>query len=224
MIRVLTALLCLVLLAGSSLAGPNAGGVLVVHYNKAAKVPSEKGYVDGGLKDCKDVVNQAPADSTVMWFVYAAFPPGSSPRLKVVCFGCKYDADKVGLLRAFPPPSALEIKRNNNGTPWPGPGTGDSIAFDGRLTNPVNEIYCFAGYGPKGETFATCSHPDSLLGGMADDGVPSVLDGIVKYGSLGFGVPGSTPCPGKAAPAGPTAPIAPDKPVPPATPGAPTPH
>jgi hypothetical protein len=70
------------------------------------------------------------------------------------------------------------------------------LGFSSPLTGTLNEIYCFAGYGPQGESFAVTANPDSVQGGtFADDDVPSALDPIASYGSLGFGVVGPLTCP-----------------------------
>jgi hypothetical protein len=184
------------------LAGPNAGGVLLVHCDPSAEVPGEATFVDGGLAACDSAVVQAPADSTVLWFVYAAFPPEASPRVSVVSFGCQFDADSVGILWSAAPPGSTALRYEpdaSNNVFWPYPGTGELLGFASPLTGTLNEIYCFAGYGPQGETFAVVANPDSVQGGtFADDDVPSALDAIVDYGSLGFGVAGTLGCPAPA--------------------------
>jgi hypothetical protein len=178
-----------------ALAGPNAGGVLLVHCNPAMEVPGEATFVDGELAACDSAVVQAPADSTVLWFIYAAFPSGSSPRLKVVTFGCQFDADSVGILWAAPRPGSSELRYEPTAY-WPYPGSGTMMGFTEALTDSVDEIYAFAGYGPTGETFSVVAHPDSVQGGrFADDGTPSELDAIADFGSLGFGVAGALACP-----------------------------
>jgi hypothetical protein len=159
------------------------------------EVPGEATFVDGELAACDSAVVEAPADSTVLWFLYAAFPSGSSPRLKVVTFGCQFDADSVGLLWAAPRPGSSELRYEPTAS-WPYPGSGTMMGFAEALTDSVDEIYCFAGYGPEGETFAVVANPDSVQGGVfADDGTPSTLDSIADFGSLGFGMAGWHPCP-----------------------------
>jgi hypothetical protein len=180
---------------GPAVGGVNAGGVLLVHCNPAMEVPGEATFVDGGLAACDSAVVQAPADSTVLWFIYAAFPSGSSPRLKVVTFGCQFDADSVGILWAAPRPGSSELRYEPTAY-WPYPGSGTMMGFTEALTDSVDEIYCFAGYGPEGENFALVANPDSVQGGVfADDGTPSELDAIADFGSLGFGVAGALACP-----------------------------
>jgi hypothetical protein len=200
-----------------TLAGPNAGGVLLVHCNPATEVPGEATFVEGGLAACDSAVVQAPADSTVLWFLYAAFPASSSPRVAVVSFGCQFDADSVGILWSAAPPGSTALRYEpdaGGGVYWPYPGTGELLGFATPLTGTLNEIYCFAGYGPQGESFSVVANPDSVQGGgFSDDGTPSLLDDIADFGSLGFGVPGSVPCPqGLDSPGGPNGPTWPDSP------------
>jgi hypothetical protein len=193
-----------------AIAGPNAGGVLLVHCNPALTVPGEATFVDGGLAACDRAVVQAPADSTVLWFLYAAFPLNSSPSVSVVSFGCQFDADSVGILWSAAPPGSAALRYEpeaGNGVYWPYPGTGELLGFANPLTGTLNEIYVFAGYGPTGETFSVVANPDSVQGGrFADDGTPSELDEIADYGSLGFGAAGYAPCPIQDSPGGPNAP------------------
>jgi hypothetical protein len=135
----------------------------------------------------------------VLWFVYAAFPSGSSPRVTVVSFGCQFDADSVGILWSAAPPGSTALRYEpeaGNNVFWPYPGTGELLGFASPLTGTLNEIYCFAGYGPQGESFFVVANPDSVQGGVfADDGSPSELDPIEEYGALGFGRAGTLACP-----------------------------
>jgi hypothetical protein len=197
-------IVALVLLACSArlaLAGPNAGGILLVHYKAGTPVPQDPTFVDGGLTDCAHAITQAPAsvtnENTVLWYIYAAFPPNAQPRVSVVSFGCQFNSDLVGINWAAGPPGSLELRYEPvAGTPWPYPGTGTLLGLASTMTGIVDEIYCFAGYGPQSETFGLGPNPDPHLGGVfADDGTPSLTDPIVSYGSLGFGINGTLSCP-----------------------------
>ena len=193
MSRFLLATLALLLLLGPAVAGPNQGGVLLVHCNPDVSVPQDPTFVDGELAACDSAVVQAPVDSTVLWFVYAAFPSDSSPRLKVATFGCEFDENQVGLLWWATRPGAMEIRYEEVAN-WPYTGSGTAIGFSETLIGTVEEVYCFAGYGPEGETFSVVTHPDQG-GAFADDGSPSLLDQVAGYGTLGFGtVAGINPC------------------------------
>lgn len=193
--KFLTAMAILACAALPALAGPNAGGTILVHY-APVPVPPEPTFVEGGLTVCEEAVTMAPAIDQVLWFAYAAFPTNASPRVKVVSFGCDYDPAMVGILWSVTRPGAIEIFYAPDPLQWPQPGTGVAVAFDQTLTETVNEIYVFAGYGYEGQFFGLVSHPDPNLGGsFADDNVPSEVDMIAGYGSLGFGVPGVPACP-----------------------------
>lgn len=189
-----------VLLASVGQAGPNAGGTLIVHY-AGATVPPEPTFVDGNLFDCAGAVAQAPAGSQViLWFVYAAFPPNASPRLKVVSWGVDYPTSSVAVAWGVPPLGAVEITASGPNGPWPAAESGDLLGFAGTLTSTVDQIYTFAGYGESGASFSTVTHPDPVLGGIfASDGTPSLEDDIAAFGRLGFGVPGENTCPQLAA-------------------------
>lgn len=195
MSRTFLSLLLLSFLATFALGGPNEGGVLLVHYSAGTLVPGEPTFVEGGLTACDSAVVQAPADSTILWHVYAAFPPASSPRVKVVSFGCEFDENEVGILWSAARAGAIEIKYEQLAN-WPFTGSGTAIAFAETLTGTLSEIYAFAGYGPDGGTFSVVAHPDSVLGGsFADDGTQSELDRIADYGALGFAAAGIVSCP-----------------------------
>ena len=74
--------------------GPNAGGVIVVHNTGIGWSTDLELPPVSPLPACADIVNEipmgaAPGDSSaaLVWKVYAAFPPGSSPRLKACGWG-----------------------------------------------------------------------------------------------------------------------------------------
>jgi hypothetical protein len=184
--RMLSAVFALLCGFGIALAGPNSGGVLLVHYDSQTAVPSEPSFVERTLAACDSAAVLAPSDSTILWCVYAAFPPGASPRLRVVTFGCVFDQDRVGILWYAKRPGAQEI-RYEQGNQWPYPGSGIALGFAETLTPAVDEVCCFAGYGLSETSFELVPHPDPVIGGtFADDNVPSQLDSIAGYGSLGL--------------------------------------
>ena len=187
----------LVLLPALVLAGPNAGGVILVHpANLTYEGINECGR--GSVPDsCGAVVSEidnATSDSLKVWKVYAAFPPGSSPRLKGLTFGIDYDdsyGDSTGVvIRALGPCAQFELPMNG----WPADSTGTSILFDTAQTGLMTECYWFAGYNYYGNpaTFALIPHPEQG-GYFVDDSKPGQMDPIADYGSLGFGMPGYVP-------------------------------
>ncbi len=179
------------------LAGPNAGGVLLVHSaNLTYEGINECGQ--GTAPDsCGAVVSEidnATSDSLKVWKVYAAFPPGSSPRLKGLTFGVDYDdayGDSTGVvIRALGPCADFQLAMNG----WPGDSTGTSLLWDDAQTSLMTEVYWFAGYNYYGNpaTFALIPHPEQG-GYFIDDSKPGQMDPIADYGSLGFGQPGYVP-------------------------------
>jgi hypothetical protein len=152
-------------------------------------------YVDGGLTACAAAITTAPPVDPALWFAYAAFPGCSSPRLKVVTFGCDFDNTQVAIMWTATRPQATQIFYPDQAS-WPYTGSGVAVGFFDTLTDQVNEIYVFAGYGYQDAQFCLVPHPDPVIGGsFADDNDPSNLDPIAGYGCLGFGVPGAAACP-----------------------------
>ncbi len=138
----------LVMVPTLALAGPNAGGVLLVHSaNLVLGQPSECGL--GVAPDsCGGVVaeiDNASPDSLRVWKVYAAFPPGSSPRLMGLTFGVDYDdsyGDSTGVvIRAFGPCADFQLAMNG----WPGDSTGTSILWNSAQTFGDHDIALFFG-------------------------------------------------------------------------------
>ncbi len=126
------------------LAGPNVGGVLLVHSaNLTLEQMNECGR--GSVPDsCGAVVSEidnASPDSLKVWKVYAAFPPGSSPRLKGLTFGVDYDdsyGDSTGVvIRSFGPCADFQLAMNG----WPGDSTGTSILWNSAQTGLMTECY-----------------------------------------------------------------------------------
>ncbi|MCC7143665.1 MAG: hypothetical protein IT349_16315 [Candidatus Eisenbacteria bacterium] len=197
--RLLTALIVVPLLAtawvGSSAAGPNADGVLVLHavpyQDRDDTPPACEGF---DLTSCSDAVVDLPlggSSSRWHWFVFGAFPDGSSPRVKGVTFGVQYD---IGVfLLGWSGCGDFELP----GAGWPEtPGTGTSITWDTARTDQVLQVYGFYGYSYYAEPAQFCLIPNPDQGGyFGDDSIPSILDPIADYGCLGFGTPGYAPCP-----------------------------
>jgi hypothetical protein len=179
-----------------ALAGPNAGGVLILH----ASPPDSTATCDtGGLAACSLAVVSVPADSgqVILFHALAAFPDSSSPRLKGLIFGIRYDPVKFGLV------GWGNCANDEWASPqWPGTGTGNSVVWDSPQTARLVPVYWFEGYAystSDSTLFELTANPDSVLGGVfLDDSVPSNQDPIADYGKLGFGMAGYLPCPHEA--------------------------
>lgn len=182
-----------------AVAGPNADGVLLVHTNPSLVYTTDTANFCGqsGLTACSLAVATVPwaPDTTRVFFVLAAFPEGSQPRLKAISFGVDWDPEKLVVLD-HGTCADFEIPDNS----WPDPGTGVGQSWGQVKTGLVTEAYWFAAYtysagdAPDTTSFAVIPHP--LQGAvMVDDATPPNEDLIAAFGRLGFGTNGNAPCP-----------------------------
>lgn len=193
-------------------AGPNTGGVIWVHdtgltFTVDPPVPP----VNTPPADCAGVDNELPlSDGSVrgVWKVYAAFPPGSSPRLKTCGWGIQFP-DAGTSPASYVSVSGGDIPDED------GAGTDFYIGTEGFPTASGGEIGQSFPTGPRTATVVTLFHfygfgyntsgplptfsvvENSAPGNrvFGDDADPTNEDPIMGYGSLGFGQPGTTPCP-----------------------------
>ncbi len=185
----------LVVLAAVAMAGPNAGGTLIVHYPGLAYVPGTTDYCGvAPLSSCAEAVSEIDGSgpsAIKVWKVYAAFVVGSSPRLKGLSFGITYSGNVRIPAQGYGTCGDVEFPDNT----WPRSGTGDSVFWDNPQTGTLVECYWFAGYVIGGAgTFALGPNP-SLGGAFTDDSIPPKVDEIYAYGAMGFNTGGSDPCP-----------------------------
>ena len=196
---VLAALACV---SGVALAGPNAGGVILVH-NPNLPYAGPGTYCGQGdaLSSCEAANTElyGSDNSYRVWKVYAAFGPCSAPRLKAIAWGVHYDLWIIVLDHG---PCIGDFNNGafeQAGPGWPGSDTGDAVLFQYTQTSTLVEYYWFAGYAYYGQpgTFQLRDNPDPGYGGnFADDSSPLPLrDPIAGYGALGFNQPGSVTCP-----------------------------
>jgi len=209
--RIGTGLLFLSLAAGAAMAGANGGGTLIAVNAQIQYTSDYTSFCGRGTIPTSCATASTRLDNTfnggnvslMVWKVYAAFPDGSSPRLKGLTFGVTYTKGAGGIAIPAgdfascigdPNQGALEIYT----TGWPDPGTGASLIFQNTQTQPLDEIYWFAGYNYDGtpSRFTLTPHPDPNLGGnFVDDSAHPVSDPIAGYGSLGFDEDGAAACP-----------------------------
>jgi len=198
----LLAAAAVVSLAGVALAGPNADGTIFAHDANLAYTVDNARYCGLGTAppSCEGADTEMDNDQSqpMVWKVYAAFATGASPRLKGMTWGIHYDLSihisACANCCGDPNHGAFEIP----GPGWPASDTGTSMVFQNTQTSQLVECYWFAGYGYDAvpAIFQLRDHPDPGLGGMfGDDSVPSELDPIAGYGSLGFNEPGIPICP-----------------------------
>jgi hypothetical protein len=182
--------------ASAAWGGPNAAGTLILH--DAGIIYTDLPSLCGQgsiLSTCEQVDSRIDTngESSVVWKIYAAFPPcGSSPRLAAVYFGVQYD------------PEVYVLQQHSCGTTetptanWPASGSGLQVFWDPPRLETLAEVCWFAGYSyPAPATADFWLGPHPAAGGMfVDDLVPPNLDPIAGYGTLGFNQPGQPVCVG----------------------------
>lgn len=189
--------MALVFTAGMALAGPHAGGALLVHVSENALTFCEKGGVGPENSSylpetCEELVARTDiaADplSAVAWVIVAAFPPSSSPDLKGTVFGVEHNVeilwhDGCGQ-STIPYPG------------WPGSGTGMAVTWTLPQTTHLTEVYTFVGYCYYAQgSFAIVNHPSQGVPKFADNSVPPLEEVVEFLGVLGFFQDGYLPCP-----------------------------
>lgn len=176
----------------SVLAGPNAGGSLVVHTDPSVAYTTDTTNYCGlsGITDCSQVVSEITGNAPSVWWVLAAFDASLSPRVAGITFGLSYDSAQI-LLLGQGPCADFELATSN----WPLPGEGTAVTWNSARTTSLIEVYWFAGYNYYGnpQQFCLAAHPTQGAN-FADDAVPANLDPIGALGCLGFNMVGSAPC------------------------------
>ena len=221
--RVCLASLSLLLLAGLpsiSEAGPNAGGVLVVHATTIVYTADPSGYagdsgvacgqdgpappgvqqcppydpIDGAIPCSPSAANPTstmPAGVPHVWYVMAAFPENSCPRLKGVSFRVDYERTRMVILAQGPASGTFEVTLDSDldGQPFPASGSGTGVAFDTVRTSLLQEVYWFAGYayGCAGGAVFSLRAKDREDHAFVDDSQPPLQDYIAGFGDLGLG-------------------------------------
>lgn len=199
--------------ASVAAAGPNAGGVLVVHDTGLRDTAGDAGPPFGGPvpTSCADVDVQAPLDGVrCIWKIYAAFPTGSSPRLNALAFGegLAPMGDGYITMSAGAMVNAADFEVSQDGWPLLNDGSvGLSFPSSGTKTTLMTEVYWFYGYAYGGLSGTAvqyfCAKPHRVQASVFVDDAPiRRSDPIAGYGCLGFGGPGHAPCPVPPQPTG----------------------
>jgi DNA-binding beta-propeller fold protein YncE len=186
-----------------ALAGPNAGGVLVVHNTGLLWSANEPPPLPPNTvppASCSEVNNTATPGDHIVWKIYAVFPPSSTPRLASIAFGVAINkpADSGIDIQGWGLANAGDWEVTD--VLWPnGGGLGEAFTA-GLRTSTINDLYWFGGYGYLGSggetpTFCTGHWNGSNADIFVSDGVPALEDDIAGFGCLGFGVAGYTPWP-----------------------------
>ena len=135
------------------LAGPHAGGTLIVHANESIV------YTDGSNGFCwqSELESCATATSTVstetsipiVLYVFAAFPAESNPELIAVSFGIEYDAALLSIVESG---HCAEIEQHTD--EWPLPGSGLVLMWNQPQHERLLELAWFAGVSQADEPSA----------------------------------------------------------------------
>ena len=193
--KALITLILLIVLPFAATAGVNHGGTLILHAPPYIEATDGTWCGRSGLTACEYARVDLPwaPDSTVAFYVIAAFPEAASPRLLGLNFGIDYDPDKFQIA-GWETCGDFQLTTGN----WPDPESGNTVTWNEAQTGHLTEVGCFLGYCYGSVSDATqfdlTAHP-TLGGVFGDDSVPSVLDPITDYGRLGFGTGGRAPCP-----------------------------
>src|SRR5271169_1949358 len=128
-------LLCL-FAASAALAGPNAGGTIVVHNPGLAYTVDNTisycglGTAPGSCAGADVELDGSSSSAIMVWKVYAAFWPGTSPRLKGITFGVNYPDGPTGIAIINQGPCSADPDHGGSEEPgigWPGADTGTSV-------------------------------------------------------------------------------------------------
>jgi hypothetical protein len=189
--------------AGMVFAGPNEGGVLVVHHDPEL-VLTDACAAAAFPDSCGELNATAAANGEPqLWFVLAAFPDNISDRMNTITFGLgDYDPEDLvmGLYGAC---DAVGTPIEIPGPGWPGPNTGTAVSWaPGCLGGQITPIYWLQTYAYVAGTIPLASHP--VQGGtFVSCAAPVAEDSVSEYGVIGFGIPGQNPCAGDAGGDGP---------------------
>ncbi|MFN8549652.1 MAG: hypothetical protein U0527_17200, partial [Candidatus Eisenbacteria bacterium] len=185
--------------AGSALAGPNVGGVLILHYNPEVNATCDSNGPfcgQSGLATCDAAITRyntsEHVDHCPTLFVLAAFPTNGHPRVKGATFGLDYPSGSVEISEWA---SCADFELSQNG--WPAPGTGTALTFLQTQQSILVELYQLSAWNVDGNPASLRLIPHPLQGGyFGDDSIPALLDEVTGYGEMGFDQDGLLPCPG----------------------------
>ena len=189
--RLLLALLACAPLDASR-AGPHAGGTLIVHATNQEYSVGQSYCETEPPASCETVSTRVDVSNPSVWVVYGAFLDAETPRLRGIEFGVTYSP----AIEVVAHGSCADLERSMLG--WPSSGTGTIIVWFDNQVGQLVPAYWFAGYaataGASTATFQVGPHPENG-GHFGDDSIIPVADEIAAYGSLGFGMDGTAPCP-----------------------------
>lgn len=205
-------------LTGAALAGPNAGGVMLLHTDNAVVYTADTNYaglsghpcLPNTFGDCPEPDNlcgcswvtsggiktastRALGEVSVVWLL-AAFPDNACARVKAAVFGITWTGDPSGSQLAFGTygnAGDLEIPQAG----WPGQNLGNAITFGSTKHGEIIELYWFSIYAYIETEMKVRGNPaQGNRAEFGDDSTPALVDAVAGFGGMGFGGnPGSVP-------------------------------
>lgn len=175
-------------------AGPNAGGVLLLHAHPTLQFtsPGTDYCGESGVLRYSDAETMVEGQEPHILFVLAAFETyAPDPRVLGVTFGISYDASRLALLD-YGTCGDFELSTPD----WPASRSGTAVTFSIVKTSPLFEVYWFAAYNEADRRQIFCLDPHPFLGaGFADDAIPANIDPIYYQGlgCIGFDTQGWNP-------------------------------
>ena len=208
------------LISRDALAGPNAGGVLVVHTDDAVPYSAgqwyvgESGFDCGPVEPCPDLGGQseclarlAGLNSTsgldglaapVLWWVLAAFPADVCPDVSGVVFGMAWD--QFNALRFVDWGHTAFLEQAAEGWPSVHAGQGTALVFAEARHEQVFEVYWFAAYAYAPTEVQLTEWAQWGGARFGDSSIVPRLDRIAGLGRLGLnGFLGQNALPGEGA-------------------------
>lgn len=195
--------ICLALATSLSLssapawAGPNAGGVFILHANESLDyVPGIDYCGQSGLQDCNSADTRVDDVGPQVIHVLAALPAENDPRVTAVLFGIEYD-EGITVVDWGTCGDVEILNGNQEGEDWPAPGSIAAVTWNAAQTDHLFEILWLTVTNDSGEP-ASFSIVDTWVGPSAafgDDSVPTQVDPAADLGRLGFFEDGYLPCP-----------------------------
>lgn len=177
-----------------ALAGPNAGGVILLHVNESlVYTDDDVSYCDAsGLAICEEADIRTESLEPMVVSALAAFPGDNMPEVLGLSFGIDFESSNLEVV-------SFGHCADGEGatTPgWPGPGEGTAVQWQQVQTDQLLEFYWFAVDRSGDEPSILYLRPHPVIGGQFLGPPPTdPLDPIVDYGALGFGTDGYLPCP-----------------------------
>jgi hypothetical protein len=196
---VLLVLAMLALFSTAAPAGPNAHGAIVVHTNDAYDYLSTTVCTTtlGQPADCESPITRTDkASAAVVWFL-AAFPTTGSPRVVTIYFGINFDDTNLDPTTKFGlcgPAGAVEVPEYG----WPSNTAGNTIGFGAPIIgNTLFRFYYFKVdefSGLPGPFLCSTINPSGGFAAYLDDGFPSEVDIITRFGCVRWYADGYSPC------------------------------